>query len=69
MYLRCFMLKEQFYVSHLIAFMSLFASKGCKVTCFGRTGHACHFVEGTAAEKLLKIMNKLMAFRDKERKR
>ncbi|XP_019854695.1 PREDICTED: aminoacylase-1A-like [Amphimedon queenslandica] len=40
-----------------------------KVTCFGCPGHASRFVEETAAEKLIKVMNKFMDFRKNEEKR
>ncbi|OMJ27559.1 Aminoacylase-1 [Smittium culicis] len=37
-----------------------------KFTAHGNTGHGSQFIEGTAIEKLLPVINELMSFRDKE---
>ena len=65
------MAREQYYVSNFNFSESsfYFCTEGLKVTCFGCPGHASRFVEGTAADKLIKVMNKFMDFREKEEKR
>ncbi|XP_033127642.1 aminoacylase-1-like [Anneissia japonica] len=40
-----------------------------KVICTGNTGHGSRFIENTAAEKLQKIMNSFLGFREEEKAR
>lgn len=39
------------------------------ITCNGNTGHGSRFIENTAAEKLQKVMNSFLAFREEEKNR
>lgn len=41
----------------------------CEVKCKGNTGHASQFIENTAAEKIRRVINSFLDFRDKEEKR
>jgi len=40
-----------------------------KITCSGSPGHGSRFLENTAGEKAQKIINKLLEFREQEKKR
>ena len=40
-----------------------------KVTCQGDPGHGSRFIENTAAQKIQKVVNTFLAFRDSEEKR
>ncbi|KAI9228770.1 MAG: Aminoacylase-1 [Piptocephalis tieghemiana] len=40
-----------------------------KITTEGNTGHGSQFIENTASEKLLRVINRLMEMREEERKR
>jgi len=40
-----------------------------KITCFGSPGHGSRFLENTAGEKAQKVINKLLEFREQEKKR
>ncbi|XP_067042293.1 aminoacylase-1-like isoform X1 [Acropora muricata] len=40
-----------------------------KITCRGPPGHASRFIEGSAAEKMCKVVQSIHAFREEQRKR
>uniref|UniRef100_A0A8D1UTG4 N-acyl-aliphatic-L-amino acid amidohydrolase n=1 Tax=Sus scrofa TaxID=9823 RepID=A0A8D1UTG4_PIG len=43
--------------------------EGLRVTSTGKPGHGSRFIEDTAAEKLHKVINSILAFREKEKQR
>ncbi|CAH3186824.1 unnamed protein product [Porites evermanni] len=54
------------------AFTIFYGERGVlwvKVTCKGSPGHGSRFIEGTAGEKMSKVVQSFMAFREEQKKR